>query len=61
MTTAESANDMLPEIELAGDGPACGKFVFRDGDTEMFCDLPEGHPESTPCSAPVTRGNRSPV
>lgn len=47
----------VPEVQLAGDGPQCGKFVFKDGDQDMFCDLPEGHDDSRPCSASL---NRSP-
>lgn len=55
MTTEERPSGETPEVQLAGDGPQCGKLVVKDGDKEMFCDLPEGHPDTTPCSASLER------
>jgi hypothetical protein len=55
MTSDERQGDEPPEIQLAGDGPPCGKFVARDGDQELYCDLPQGHPDTTPCSASLQR------
>jgi hypothetical protein len=55
MTTEERQGEETPEVQLAGEGPQCGKFVAKDGDQEMFCDLPEGHPDTTPCSASLRR------
>jgi hypothetical protein len=55
MTTEERHEEGTPEVQLAGDGPQCGKFVAKDGDREMVCDLPADHPDTTPCSASLER------
>jgi len=53
MMTAEERTDQgLPEVHLT-DGPKCGKLVAKEGDRDLLCDLPAGHPEMTPCSAPL--------
>jgi hypothetical protein len=54
MTADERTDQELPHVEL-DDGPRCGKFVAKDGDQDLLCDLPQGHPETTPCSAAVER------
>ena len=51
MTTEQRPVGGTPEVELAGDGPRCGKLVAQEDDHELLCDLPAGHPDSTPCSA----------
>ena len=55
MTSAAEmgAVDEPRRVQVAGDGPACGKFVAKDGDRDVLCDLPAGHPDSLPCSAPL--------
>jgi len=54
MTTDQRQDEHLPHVDLTGDGPRCGKFVARDGGQDLLCDLPEGHSDSTPCSASLT-------
>ena len=54
MTAEERTDQGLPEVQL-DEGPKCGKFVAKDGDEDVLCDLPAGHPETTPCSAPLDR------
>ena len=55
MTTDQRQDENLPHVDLTGDGPRCGKLVAKDGDHDMLCDLPEGHSDSSPCSASLTR------
>ena len=55
MTSEQRPAEDTPEVQLAGDGPQCGKFVAKDGDQDMLCDLPAGHPDTTPCSASLER------
>ena len=55
MTSEQSPTESLPELNRDPDAPQCGKLVAMDGDRELLCDLPAGHPDSTPCSAPVER------
>jgi hypothetical protein len=57
MTAEERTDQELPHVQL-DEGPRCGKFVARDGDQDVLCDLPEGHPETTPCSASLERHPR---
>jgi hypothetical protein len=52
MSIEERSDAELPELHLSKEGPRCGKFVGKDGDRDLYCDLPEGHAE-TACSAPV--------
>ena len=52
MSIEERPDEDLPELPLSKEGPRCGKFVGKDGDRDLYCDLPEGHAE-TACSAPV--------
>ena len=54
MTAEERTDHELPQVRL-DDGPRCGKFVAKDGDQDVLCDLPQGHPETTPCSASLER------
>lgn len=55
MTTDQRQGENLPHVNLTDDGPRCGKFVAREGDQDLLCELPEGHSDSTPCSASLTR------
>jgi len=42
----------LPVVQGVGDDEEkCGKFVGKDGERDLFCDLPKGHSDA--CSAPV--------
>ena len=46
--------DGPPTVRVAGQGePQCGKLVYTENDREVLCDLPAGHPATTPCSAPL--------
>lgn len=57
---AEFGNDELPAVRVADeDEEQCGKWVAKDGERDLMCDLPKGHLESTPCSAPVSRSTSS--
>ena len=51
MSIEERTNEELPELHVSHEGPRCGKFVAKDGDRDLYCDLPANH--ETPCSAPV--------
>ncbi len=51
MTTQQGEREDLPEVHLDQDAPKCGKFVCKDGEQDVLCDLPEGHGDSVPCSA----------
>jgi len=53
MAAEAGSSEEAPRVEVAGDGPACGKFVAKDGDRDLYCDLPAGHPDTVPCSARV--------
>jgi hypothetical protein len=55
MTTEERQAEEVPAAQLEGDGPQCGKFVATEDGHDLVCDLPAGHPESTPCSASLDR------
>lgn len=52
MSIEEQSGPELPKLDVSKEGPRCGKFVGRDGEEDLYCDLPEGHGE-TACSAPV--------
>ena len=53
MSIEERSDQELPELHISEDeGPRCGKFVGKDGDQDLYCDLPQGHPQAS-CSAPV--------
>ena len=56
MTAEERTDQGLPEVQLT-DGPKCGKLVAKEGERDLLCDLPAGHPETTPCSAPLDQGS----
>jgi hypothetical protein len=56
MTAEERTDQALPEVHLT-DGPKCGKLVAKEGDRDLLCDLPAGHPETTPCSAPLEQSS----
>jgi hypothetical protein len=52
MSIEERPDHDLPELHLSKEGPRCGKFVGKDGDRDLYCDLQEGHAEPA-CSARV--------
>ena len=52
MSIEERPDQELPELHVSKEGARCGKFVGKDGDQDLYCDLPEGHEEPA-CSAPV--------
>ena len=54
MSADERTDQELPEVHLSQDGPRCGKFVGKDGDRDLLCDLPEGHAEAA-CSASINQ------
>ncbi|GAA1432221.1 hypothetical protein GCM10009616_21170 [Microlunatus lacustris] len=51
MSTEKHPSQEPPELHVSRKSPRCGKFVGKDGERDLHCDLPEGHADA--CSAPV--------
>jgi hypothetical protein len=52
---SEEAEKERPRLSNIHDGSErCGKFIAKDGGRNLYCDLPKGHPDTLPFSAPIS-------